>query len=105
MVWRLKRGVAWHDGRPFTADDLAREESKGMEAERKQLGLQGVRFLYYNCPACQGADIFVDVLPVPGETSEAFQARRAELEEAVRQVHGDRVGLVLSEGRGGIQHS
>ncbi len=22
VVWRLKRGVRWHDGRPFTADDL-----------------------------------------------------------------------------------
>jgi peptide/nickel transport system substrate-binding protein len=22
VVWRLKRGVAWHDGRPFTADDV-----------------------------------------------------------------------------------
>jgi peptide/nickel transport system substrate-binding protein len=22
VVWRLKRGVTWHDGRPFTADDV-----------------------------------------------------------------------------------
>jgi peptide/nickel transport system substrate-binding protein len=22
VMWRLKRGVAWHDGRPFTADDV-----------------------------------------------------------------------------------
>src|SRR5436309_9286786 len=22
VIWRLKRGVAWHDGRPFTADDV-----------------------------------------------------------------------------------
>jgi peptide/nickel transport system substrate-binding protein len=22
VTWRLKRGVAWHDGRPFTADDV-----------------------------------------------------------------------------------
>jgi len=22
VVWRLKRGVVWHDGRPFTADDV-----------------------------------------------------------------------------------
>jgi hypothetical protein len=94
-----------HCERPFTADDLAREESKGMEAERKQLGLQGVRFFYYNCPACQRADIFVDVLPVPGEAPEAFQTRRAELEKAVRQLHDDRVGLVLGEGRAGSHHS
>src|SRR5438128_1680014 len=22
VVWKLKRGVSWHDGKPFTADDL-----------------------------------------------------------------------------------
>ncbi len=22
VIWRLKRGVAWHDGKPFTADDV-----------------------------------------------------------------------------------
>ena len=22
VVWKLKRGVAWHDGKPFTADDI-----------------------------------------------------------------------------------
>src|SRR5215510_10771411 len=22
VVWRLKRGAVWHDGRPFTADDV-----------------------------------------------------------------------------------
>src|SRR4029077_19673552 len=22
VVWKLKKGVTWHDGRPFTADDV-----------------------------------------------------------------------------------
>ena len=22
MIWKLKRGVKWHDGKPFTADDV-----------------------------------------------------------------------------------
>ena len=22
MTWRLKKGVTWHDGKPFTADDV-----------------------------------------------------------------------------------
>ena len=22
MTWKLKRGVQWHDGKPFTADDV-----------------------------------------------------------------------------------
>jgi hypothetical protein len=37
--------------RPFTAVDLAKEESEGMEAERKARGLEGLMFQYYTCPA------------------------------------------------------
>src|ERR1700730_4829450 len=48
-----------HCHRPFEPQDLAREESKGMEAERKALGLRGVLFRYYVCPECGYADIFV----------------------------------------------
>ena len=41
--------------RPFTPKDLAKEESKGMEAERKARGLEGLLFRYYTCPACDRA--------------------------------------------------
>ncbi len=83
--------------RPFTARDLAREESRGMEAERKSLGLQGVLFRYYNCPQCGHADIFVDLRPLPGEAPEDFRQRRDELEATVRQLQGERVEVVLNE--------
>ncbi len=86
-----------HCRRPLTRADLVREESKGMEADRARLGLEGVRFLYYRCPGCGFADIFVDVLPLKGEPEEAFRRRQAELEQAVRQLHADGVAVVVAE--------
>jgi hypothetical protein len=85
-----------HCHKVLTPSELAREESKGMEAERKALGLQGVRFLYYNCSDCDYADIFVDVHPLIGETAEAFRWRRRELEATVRQLHADHVEVVVT---------
>jgi hypothetical protein len=81
----------------FVPRELLREESKGMEAERKALGLEGVLFRYYVCSACGHADIFVDVLPLDGEGEEAFRARRDELEQAVRHLHGEGVEVVVTE--------
>ncbi|HJZ91224.1 MAG TPA: hypothetical protein VKE40_10150 [Gemmataceae bacterium] len=75
-------------GRPFTPNDLAREESRNMEAERKAAGLEGVRFLYYRCP-CGMDDIFVDVLPRDDEFAEDFERRRAAMEAVVRRLHAD----------------
>ncbi len=86
--------------RPFAAPDLAKEESKGMEAERKALGLQGVLFRYYTCPQCGQADIFIDLHALEGETPEAFRQRRDELEATVRQLHSDQVDVVLTEKAG-----
>ena len=77
-------------GRPFTPPDLARTESKNMEADRKAAGLEGVRFLYYRCP-CGTDDIFVDILPRSGEAAEEFDRRRDEMEGVVRAMHGERV--------------
>ncbi len=81
----------------FVPRELLRAESKGMEAERKALGLEGVLFRYYVCSACGHADIFVDVLPLDGEDEEAFRARRDELEQAVRHLHGEGVEVVITE--------
>lgn len=80
--------------RSFTPDDLAREESKGMEAERKARGLEGVRFLYYRCP-CGTNDIFVDILPRADELMEDFERRRAEMEAVVRKMHGGHAVAVV----------
>jgi hypothetical protein len=86
-----------HCHRPFTRDDFVREESKGMESERKALGLEGVHFLYYTCPDCAHAEIFVDVHPLEGESIEAFEARRGELEAAVQQMYSEMIGVTLTE--------
>jgi hypothetical protein len=77
----------------FTPQELAREESKGMEAERKALGLEGVLFRYYVCSACNTADIFVDVLPLAGESDEAYRKRRNELEATVRGLQSKAEGV------------
>jgi hypothetical protein len=58
-----------------------------MEAERKAAGLEGVRFLYYRCPACGVDDIFVDILPLEGEAHADYLKRRDAMEAAVRQLH------------------
>jgi len=64
----VKRNCS-HCGKEFTPRELAREESRGMEAERKALGLEGVLFRYYACSGCGHADIFLDVRPleIPGD--------------------------------------
>jgi recombinational DNA repair protein (RecF pathway) len=86
-----------HCHKQLTPQELAKEESKGMEAERKALGLRGIRFLFYNCSDCGYADIFVDVHPVTGETVERFRQRRRELESTVRQLHAERVEIVVTD--------
>jgi hypothetical protein len=69
-------------GRPLAASDLAREQSRHMEADRKAAGLAGVRFLCYRCP-CGTDDVFVDVLPRDGELVDDFNSRVGQMREAV----------------------
>ena len=52
--------------RPFTPADLARRQSRDMEAERRSVGLEGVQFMGYRCPICGMNDIFVEILPLAG---------------------------------------
>jgi hypothetical protein len=66
-----------------------------MLAQRKAAGLEGVRFLYYHCAACEMNDIFVDVLPLESEIAEDYQTRRAAMEDVVRGLHGDGVDAVV----------
>lgn len=89
-----------HCHKEFTSQELSREETKEMEAERRALGLQGVLFRHYTCSACGGSDIFVDILPRPDEPYDVFCARKAGLEAAIRvanRVYGDGVEAVLVE--------
>jgi hypothetical protein len=68
-----------------------------MEADRKRLGLEGIRFLYYTCPGCKHDDIFLDILHLDGETPEQFQQRRDALEEAIRATESEKVEVTLTE--------
>jgi len=68
-----------------------------MAADRKALGLEGVLFRQYICPACGQADIFGDLGLLPGETQEDVPRRRRAPEEAVRGLRGEQVGVVLTE--------
>ena len=76
-----------HCGRAFAPADLAREESRELEALRKGANLDGVRFLAYRCP-CGTEDIFVDVLPRDDEFADDFDRRRADLESVARRLQG-----------------
>ncbi len=84
-----------HCDKGFTPKDLSREDSKGLEAERKALGLEGVLFRYYTCSACGQADIFVDILPLEGEFEEDFRRRQEELEGSLQKLEGDGVKVVV----------
>jgi len=85
-----------HCCRPFTKDDFVKEESRGMESERKAMGLEGTRFLFYTCPRCAYADIFIDILALPGDTPEGFQERRGTLEATVKGLHAEGVEVVVT---------
>ena len=81
--------------RPFAPSDLSREETGNLEAQRKEAGLEGVKFLYFHCPACGMDDIFVAILPLATELAEDYEARRAAMETVVRGLHADGVEAIV----------
>jgi hypothetical protein len=81
--------------RPFAVTDLSREETGNLEAERKATGLEGVKFLYFRCPACGMDDIFVAVVPRETEFVEDYEARRDAMERVVRGLHSEHVAAVV----------
>jgi hypothetical protein len=81
----------------LTPQELSRQESRAMEAQRKRMGLHGILFRYYRCAGCGYADIFLDVRRLGNESEEAFQQRRTELRTTVQNPHGDPVAVVLVE--------
>jgi hypothetical protein len=81
----------------FSPQDLDREESKEMEADRKAQGLQGILFRRYRCSHCGFENIFVDLLPLPGETAEEFQRRKDDLEATARELQAEKTAVVVQE--------
>ena len=84
-----------HCHRVFTPHDLARAESREMEADRKAAGLAGVRFVRYHCPECRQDDIFIDILPRDGEFVEDYEQRRAAMEAIARSLPAGPVDAVV----------
>jgi hypothetical protein len=84
-------------GEPFTAQDLCKDVSKNVEAQRMASGVEGVHFAVYTCSRCAKDDVFVDVVPLPGESGEAFQRRKQELERLVGQLPKSDANVVLAE--------
>lgn len=68
--------------------DVLGRESQEMEAARRAGGLDGLRFLYYNCPQCGHDNIFLEVAQLPGETGQIFRERQKSLTRAVQEVGG-----------------
>ena len=83
--------------RLLSPQELCKEQSRALKAERKALGLEGVLFRYYECLRCGKADIFVDIHPLEGETAAEFNTRRDELDAVIRRLHGDEADVVLVE--------
>jgi hypothetical protein len=81
--------------RPFTLTDMSREETENLEAGRTAAGLEGVKFLYFHCPACGMDDIFVAILPLETEFAEDYEARREAMEKVARGLHTDNVEAVV----------
>jgi hypothetical protein len=81
----------------LTPQELARQESREMEAQRKKMGLQGILFRYYRCSGCGYADIFVDIRRLDDESEHAFHQRCEELRTSVQELHGDHVAVVVME--------
>jgi hypothetical protein len=86
-----------HCGKPFTPQDLCKDVTKNLEAQRTASGIEGVLLRVYTCSDCARDDVFVDVCPLPGESREDYDRRKYELETLVRQLPTGDADVVLAE--------
>ncbi len=91
-----------HCLKSLTPRELRKPESRGMESERKALGLEGIFFRYYQCAQCGKADIFVDIHPLDHESPAEFRCRRDELEAAIARLPREQPDVVLVERHAGF---
>ena len=73
-----------------------------MEADSKNLGLEGVLFRYYACSGCGKDSIFVDVHPLEGESTDEFRVRKEELESAIDRLRARQADVTLVERHAGF---
>lgn len=85
-----------HCHKHFTPGELVKDVSKGIEAARKQYGVEGVHFRCYACSHCGKDNLFVDVQPICGESDESYRKRKAEVEAAVGEVQPQGAEVVLT---------
>jgi hypothetical protein len=116
-VVRFQRHGSWRLNKPFQLErildmrvcmgcmrrlrqaDLLVKESLDMEAARDSLGLEGVCFRYYTCASCGYDHVFLEVFPLPGETRQDVDCRKALLAEAAQGMIAVRTTfLVVDQG-------
>jgi hypothetical protein len=78
-------------------DDLLRKESRGMEAARVSMGLDGLFFRYYCCPRCGRDHVFLEVIPLPGEAGSELAIRKESLRQMVAEIRRYRTTFVVAE--------
>jgi hypothetical protein len=83
--------------RRLGALDLLDRECARMEAARVSLGLEGVCFRYYSCPRCGHDLVFLEVVPLPGETGPDFRGRKDALTRAVGEVRALHTTVLVVE--------
>jgi hypothetical protein len=88
-----------HCHHPFRPEELCKEVSRAIEAQRRSSGVEGISFYCYTCSECGLDNLFVDIRPLEGETEEEFHCRRNELEEAAQELAPAGAEVVLVERR------
>jgi hypothetical protein len=83
--------------RRFGDEDLLEDTSKRMEADRVAIGLVGVCFQYYTCPRCSHDHVFLEVVPLPGETHRDLRGRVRALATAVQEVRVAETTILVVE--------
>lgn len=89
--------VCSHCHKSYDPHELARDDSRHVEAERKAAGVDGVHLRCYVCSHCGLESLFVDLHHLAGETDDAFRRRKADLEAAVRDLHPAGAAVVVAE--------
>ena len=78
-------------------DDLLKRESRGMEAARVSMGLDGLFFRYYSCPRCGRDHVFLEVVPLPGEADTEVASRKESLRQMVAEMQRYRTTFIVAE--------
>jgi hypothetical protein len=66
-----------------------------METARRAIGLEGLRFLYLNCPKCGHDNMFLVVLRLSAETDQDYQGRKKSVARAVQGVSNVATTIVV----------